>query len=55
LPAGRREVVVLKLLRGLSFAEIGVELGLSEAAAKMRFMRALRQLRADLTERGIEP
>lgn len=55
LSAGRREVVVLKLLRGLSFAEIGVELGLSEAAAKMRFMRALRELRADLTERGIEP
>jgi RNA polymerase sigma-70 factor (ECF subfamily) len=55
LPAGGREVVVLKLLRGLSFAEIGVELGLSEAAAKMRFVRALRELRDDLTERGIEP
>jgi len=55
LPAGGRDVVVLKLLRGLSFAEIGAELGLSEAAAKMRFMRALRELRADLTERGIEP
>jgi RNA polymerase sigma-70 factor, ECF subfamily len=55
LPTGRRDVVVLKLLRGLSFAEIGVELGLNEAAAKMRFMRALRELRADLTERGIEP
>jgi RNA polymerase sigma-70 factor, ECF subfamily len=55
LPAGQRHVVVLKLLRGLSFAEIGAELGLSEAATKMRFMRALRELRADLTERGIEP
>jgi RNA polymerase sigma-70 factor, ECF subfamily len=55
LPTGQRQVVVLKLLRGLSFAQIGNELGLSEAAAKMRFVRALRELRADLTERGIEP
>jgi RNA polymerase sigma factor (sigma-70 family) len=55
LPSGQRAVVVLKLLRGLSFAQIGHELGLSEAAAKMRFVRALRELRADLTERGIEP
>lgn len=55
LPTGQREVVVLKLLRGLSFAQIGTELRLSEAAAKMRFVRALRELRADLTERGIEP
>jgi RNA polymerase sigma factor (sigma-70 family) len=55
LPTGQRSVVVLKLLRGLSFAQIGSELGMSEAAAKMRFVRALRELRADLTERGIEP
>ncbi|MEK6274438.1 MAG: sigma-70 family RNA polymerase sigma factor [Actinomycetota bacterium] len=55
LPGGQRNVVVLKLLRGLSFAEIGAELGLTEDAAKMRFSRALRELRDDLTERGIEP
>jgi DNA-directed RNA polymerase specialized sigma24 family protein len=55
LPTRPREVVVLKLLRGLSFAQISRELGVSEAAAKMRFVRALRELRADLTERGIEP
>jgi RNA polymerase sigma factor (sigma-70 family) len=54
LPEGQKNVVVLKLLRGLSFAEIGNELGLSEDAAKMRFVRALRELRADLSERGIE-
>ena len=40
---------------GLTFAEIGVEVGLTEAAARMRFVRALEQLRADLSERGIEP
>jgi RNA polymerase sigma-70 factor (ECF subfamily) len=55
LPGGQAQVVVLKLVRGLSFAEIAAELGLTEAAAKMRFMRALKELRADLTERGIEP
>jgi RNA polymerase sigma-70 factor (ECF subfamily) len=55
LPSGQRSVVVLRLIRGLSFGEIGLELGLTEDAAKMRFSRALRELRADLTERGIEP
>jgi len=55
LPGGQSQVVLLKLVRGLTFAEIGVEVGLTEAAAKMRFVRALEQLRADLSERGIEP
>jgi DNA-directed RNA polymerase specialized sigma24 family protein len=55
LPRGQSQVVLLKLVRGLTFAEIGVEVGLTEAAAKMRFVRALEQLRADLSERGIEP
>lgn len=55
LPRGHSHVVVLKLLRGMTFAEIGHEVGLTEAAAKMRFKRALESLRADLIERGIEP
>jgi RNA polymerase sigma-70 factor, ECF subfamily len=55
LPGGQSQVVVLKLLRGLTFAEIGHEVGLSEAAAKMRFKRALEALREELIERGIEP
>jgi RNA polymerase sigma-70 factor, ECF subfamily len=55
LPGGQSQVVVLKLLRGLTFAEIGAEVGLTEAAAKMRFKRALEALRDELTERGIEP
>ena len=54
-PGGQSQVVLLKLVRGLTFAEIGAEVGLTEAAAKMRFVRALEQLRADLSERGIEP
>jgi RNA polymerase sigma factor (sigma-70 family) len=55
LPAGQREVVVLKLLRGASFAEIGSALGTSEEAARMRFSRALRSVRADLEKEGVEP
>jgi RNA polymerase sigma-70 factor, ECF subfamily len=55
LPGGQAQVVLLKLVRGLTFAEIGAEVGLTEAAAKMRFVRALERLRADLSERGIEP
>jgi RNA polymerase sigma-70 factor (ECF subfamily) len=55
LPGGQARVVLLKLVRGLTFAEIGAEVGLTEAAAKMRFVRALERLRAELSERGIEP
>jgi RNA polymerase sigma factor (sigma-70 family) len=55
LPRGQSQVLVLKLLRGLTFAEIGHEVGLTEAAAKMRFRRALDALREELIERGIEP
>ena len=55
LPNGQREVVVLKLLRGLRFAEIAKLLGVAEDAAKMRFVRALQALRTELEQRGIEP
>lgn len=55
LPAGQRQVVVLKLLRGARFAEIGEALGLTEAAAKMRFVRALEALRTELEEEGVTP
>ena len=55
LPRGQSRVIVLKLLRGMTFAEIGHEVGLTEAAAKMRFRRALEALREELIQRGIEP
>jgi RNA polymerase sigma factor (sigma-70 family) len=55
LPAGQREVVVLKLLRGAKFAEIGERLGISTEAAKMRFTRALEALRGELEEEGLRP
>jgi len=55
LPQGQREVVVLKLLRGAGFAEIGARLGISAEAAKMRFVRALEALRAELEKEGLRP
>jgi DNA-directed RNA polymerase specialized sigma24 family protein len=48
-------VVVLKLLRGVSFAEAAELLGISEEAARMRFSRALRSVRTDLEQEGIDP
>jgi RNA polymerase sigma-70 factor (ECF subfamily) len=55
LAPGQREVVVLKLLRGAQFAEIGARLGISTEAAKMRFTRALEALRGQLEEKGLRP
>jgi RNA polymerase sigma-70 factor (ECF subfamily) len=55
LPEGQRQVVVLKLLRGARFAEIGEMLGVTEAAAKMRFVRALEALRTELEGEGVTP
>ena len=45
LPETQRAVVVMKLLRGLSFAEIADRVGTSEAACKMRFARGVEALR----------
>jgi RNA polymerase sigma factor (sigma-70 family) len=55
LVPGQREVVVLKLLRGATFGEIGARLGISTEAAKMRFTRALEALRSELEEEGLRP
>ncbi len=50
---GQRQIVAMKLLRGSSFSDIASAVGVSEAAAKMRFQRALATLRRDLEHRGI--
>jgi RNA polymerase sigma-70 factor (ECF subfamily) len=56
LPEPEREVLVLRYLEQLSAAEVGAVLGVSEAAAKKRALRALQRLRAllkdDLTGGG---
>ena len=41
-----REVVVMRHFEQLSNQEVALELGLTEAAASMRYLRALRRLRA---------
>ena len=50
LTAEQRTVVVLRLLRGLSFPEIADLTGVSEDACKMRFSRALGAIRIALHE-----
>jgi RNA polymerase sigma-70 factor (ECF subfamily) len=53
LPERQREVIGLRH-SGLSFLEVGELMGCSEDAAKMLYHRALRALRASLTEAGHE-
>lgn len=53
LPDEQRRVVVLKLLRGLSFGEISSHVNATEAACKMRFSRALAQMRDSLQQEGV--
>jgi RNA polymerase sigma-70 factor (ECF subfamily) len=55
LPDGQREVIVLKLLHGRSFAEIAELTGVGVDASKMRFSRGLARLREELASQGIEP
>ena len=55
LPAQQREVVVMKLLHGLPFAEIAERVGSTEAACKMRFARGLESVRDEFAKRGLEP
>ncbi len=55
LERSERDVIVMRLLRGYSFREIASSLEVTEAAAKMRFQRALAALRRDLEQQGIAP
>jgi RNA polymerase sigma-70 factor, ECF subfamily len=55
LTAPERSVIVLRLLEGRSFAEVGAQLGLTEPACRMRFMRALKRLRAEFEKEGLAP
>jgi len=43
-----RDVLVLRIVHGLGFREVGAALGISEEAAKKRAQRALRRLRASI-------
>ena len=47
-----REVILMRHHEGLSNQEVAAALGLSEAAASMRYLRALRRLRTELVGEG---
>jgi RNA polymerase sigma factor (sigma-70 family) len=51
LPKRQRTLVALRFGAGLSYREIGHQLGLSEAAALMAVRRALTRLRHELQHR----
>jgi RNA polymerase sigma-70 factor (ECF subfamily) len=55
LPPEQRDVVVLRLLEGRTFAEIAEHLGSTEAACKMRFRRGLLSVREIFEREGITP
>jgi RNA polymerase sigma-70 factor (ECF subfamily) len=50
-----REIVLMRHHEGLSNQEVAAALKLTEAAASMRYLRALRRLRAVLMPDGTEP
>jgi RNA polymerase sigma-70 factor (ECF subfamily) len=50
-----RQLIGLRLFGECSFADLAARLGISEPAAKMRYLRALRALRAELEKEGITP
>jgi RNA polymerase sigma-70 factor (ECF subfamily) len=52
LPEADREILLLRHQEQLSNQEAALALGLSEAAASMRYLRALRRLRTLLTPHG---
>ncbi|HEX7705830.1 MAG TPA: sigma-70 family RNA polymerase sigma factor [Thermoanaerobaculia bacterium] len=53
LPAGARELVVLRFLEEMSYAEIANLLGGTEASLRGRVFRSLKQLRDVLEKRGV--
>jgi DNA-directed RNA polymerase specialized sigma24 family protein len=55
MPEGQRRIVLGRLIQGLSFATLGRELGLTEEACRMRFMRGLQHVREEFSKEGLEP
>jgi RNA polymerase sigma-70 factor, ECF subfamily len=55
LPQLQQQVVLMKLVQGRSFAEIGSALDATEGACRMRFLRGLEQLRVFLEDEEVTP
>ncbi len=54
LPEGDREVILMQQFEGLTAAEVAAVLGITPAAARKRYGRALLRLRQLLVGRGLE-
>ncbi len=54
MPAGHREVILLRNLRGLSFEEVAQRTGRTAGAARMQWLRAVRELRRRMSEEDAE-
>lgn len=54
LDAADREILVARLFAEEPFATIAESLAVTEPAAKMRYVRALRRLRQELEKEGVE-
>jgi RNA polymerase sigma-70 factor (ECF subfamily) len=55
MPEGQRRVVLARLVQGRSFAEIARDVGATEDACRMRFLRGLQHLRGEFEKEGLEP
>jgi RNA polymerase sigma factor (sigma-70 family) len=55
VPEPQRQIVIARLFDDRPFAGIAQELGITEAAAKMRFTRALAMIRDRLAGEGFAP
>ncbi len=52
LPADYREVLILRHFEGLAFKAIGRQMGRSEGAVRMLWLRAIGQIRQQMDQRG---
>jgi RNA polymerase sigma factor (sigma-70 family) len=55
LPEQQRRVLLARLIEDRSFKEIAREVGASEEACRMRFMRALAHIRTEFEREGLDP
>lgn len=55
LPFEQRPVVMMRLFEGRPFSEIAAATGTTDGACKMRFSRAMKQIRQELADAGVQP
>jgi RNA polymerase sigma factor (sigma-70 family) len=55
LPEQQRRILLGRLIEDRSFKEIARDVGATEEACRMRFMRALAHIRTEFEREGLEP